>query len=134
MKDTLVKWIDFDVMFDKYNKTLPQALPPKELLEEIKFYLSSNKMVNVFGLATHLHMSKQRFTSNYLKSKDPLVKEISLWAVDTITNIAMMNPEDYAKILRYIVAQSETSKSFIELSDEVQEANSNKIIILPAKD
>lgn len=132
MSDRLINWIDFDNIRKTYIKTLPQSLPPEEFLEEFKFYLSSNKSYNIFGLATHLGMSKKRFNSQYLNSKDELTREVASWAVDTITNHAMSNPEDYARTLRYIIAQSETSKSFIELSEEVNNAEA-KILILPPK-
>jgi hypothetical protein len=132
MSDSLISWIDFDNIRKTYIKQLPQALTPDEFIEEFKFYLSTNKKYNIFGLATHFGMSKLRFTSQYLNSKDELTKNISQWAVDTITNHAMSNEEDYARTLRYIIAQSETNKSFIELSEEVKEAAA-KVIILPEK-
>lgn len=133
MSNKLINWIDFDSIRKTYTKTLPQPVSPEEFIEEFKFYLSSNKKYNIFGLATHFQMSKDRFTSNYINSDDPLTREISKWAVDIITNHAMSNEEDYARTLKYIIAQSETGKAFIELSDEVAEANQNKVIILPAK-
>ncbi len=129
----LINWIDFDSIRKTYTKTLPQALPPSEFIEEFKFYLTTNKKYNIFGLATHLGMSKKRFIKEYLNNEDPLIVDIASWAIDTITNHAMSNEEDYARTLRYIIAQSETGKGFIELSEEVKE-NATKVLILPEKD
>ena len=134
MSQQLINWIDFDSIRKTYDKKLPQALSATEFIEEFKFYLSTNKKFNIFGLATHLGMSKKRFLSQYVNSKDQLTSEAAQWAVDTITNHAMSNEEDYARSLKYIIAQSETGKAFIELSDEVIDANKDKVIILPAKD
>lgn len=134
MSNKLINWIDFESIRKTYTKTLPQALEPDDFIQEFKFYLSTNKKYNIYGLATHLGMSKQRFTSQYLNSKDEIVKYLAQWSVDTITNHAMSNEEDYSKTLRYIIAQSETGKAFIELDDKLIEANANKVIILPPKD
>jgi len=134
VSNKLINWIDFESIRKTYTKTLPQALEPDDFIQEFKFYLSTNKKYNIYGLATHLGMSKQRFTSQYLNSKDEIVKYLAQWSVDTITNHAMSNEEDYSKTLRYIIAQSETGKAFIELDDKLIEANANKVIILPPKD
>jgi hypothetical protein len=127
-----VVWIDFDKL-KQYTKQLPQALTAEELIDEIKFYLATNERYNVYGLATHLMMSKHRFTTQYLQSKDPQIAMIAQWAVDTITNHAMKNEEDYKRTLKYMIAQSEVGKSFIELSEEVKQAEA-KVLILPEKD
>lgn len=129
----LINWIDFESIRKTYTKTLPQALEPDEFIEEFKFYLTTNKKYNIFGLATHLGMSKKRFTKEYLHNKNPLIVDIASWAVDTITNHAMSNEEDYSRTLRFIIAQSETGKSFIELDETVQ-SNNTKIQILPLKE
>lgn len=129
----LINWIDFESIRKTYIKKLPQALEPQEFIEEFKFYLSTNKKYNIFGLATHLGMSKKRFTSAYLNNQDPLIVDIASWAVDTITNHAMSNEEDYARTLKYIIAQSETGKSFIELSEDIQQSQA-QVLVLPNKD
>lgn len=133
MANKLINWIDFDDIRKTYTKTLPQPVSPDEFVDEFKFYLSSNKKYNIYGLASHFKMSKDRFTKYYLKSEDPILKEMSQWAIGIITSHAMANEEDYSRTLRYIISQAETGKSFIELDDAVQQANANKVIILPPK-
>ena len=131
-EDSHIAWIDFSKL-KKYTKKLPQPLPADEFLEEVKQYFLKNTKYNIYGLATHMSMSKERFTKQYLQNPDPQVAMIAQWAVDTITTHAMNNEEDYKRTLRYHIAQSETGKTFIELSEEVKQAEA-KILVLPEKD
>lgn len=131
--NSTVAWIDFDKL-KKYTKKLPDALSPEEFIDEVKFYLSTNEKYNIFGLASHLGMSKHRFTTQYLKSDNPQLAMLSQWAIDTFTNHAMKNEEDYKRTLRYMVAQSETGRAFIELSEEAHDLTANRIIQIPTKD
>ena len=133
-EDALIHWIDFEKLGNNYTKQLPQVLDPKEFAEEFKFYLSCNKKYNIYGLAAHLLMGKDRFTKLYLNSSDPLVKEMAHTAISIMTNHALNNEEDYKRSLRYIMSQAETGKAFIELSTEVLDASKDKVIILPSKD
>lgn len=127
----MINYIDFTQF--KYEKKLPQALEPVELAKELNKYFKKHKKYNIYSLALHLNMSDQRFTSQYLKNSDRNIQYLAHQAVSAIAAHALDNEEDYKRSLRYILARQNTGKDFIELSDEVQEANQNKVIILPSK-
>lgn len=131
MAEKKIRWIDFSEL-PKYKKKLPEPLEYDDLITELKLYFMNNKKYNVYGLARHLNMSKKRFDAQYVNSKDPNIAELIGWALSVIADNAMVNEEDYAKTLRYIMAQAETGKAFIELSDEIKETQA-KVLILPPK-
>ena len=127
-----ITWTDYTKK-KKYQKVLPQVLPIDEVVEEIGIYLKDNTKFNVYGLAAHFGMGKDRFTKLYINSKDDVISAMISQVISMITNHALINEEEYKRSLRYIVAQAETGKAFIELDDKVLEANANKVIFIPPK-
>lgn len=128
----MINYIDFNSL-PKYKKKLSQVLEYDEYATELKAYFKKCKKYSYYSLALHFNMSDHRFTNNYLKSKDKHIQELTKMAINAIAAHALENEDDYAKSLRFILARQNTGKDFIELSDEVKEAN-NQIVILPAKD
>ena len=127
-------WIDFSLLKkDRYRKKLLQPLNAQPLAQRLSEYFSTHDRYNIYGMSLFLGMTVQRFTSQYLKNDDKTIRNMAEMAVNAITSHAMDNPEEYKRTLRYILARENTGKDFIELSDEVQDANKAQIIILPEK-
>lgn len=120
------------LLYGKYEKKLNQPLPYKKMLKELDLYFKNNTKYNIYSLAGHFKMSKHRFTTNYIKSKDEKVREVIAAALDAITAHAMENEELYSRTLRYILAQAETGKAFIELDEKVLQSEA-KVLVLPEK-
>ena len=131
MADKKTRWIDFSEL-PKYKKKLPQPLEYDELITAIKQYFLDNKKYNIYGLARHLNMSKKRFDAQYVNSKDENIAELIGWALSVIAENAMVNEEEYARTLRYIMSQAETGRAFIELSEDIKTTEA-KVVILPPK-
>jgi len=126
-------WIDFNKL-PKYKKKLPPIQDYDEACETLNNYFKDNSKYSLYSLALAFNMSRDRFVSNYLKSKDNQIKELIDMSMTAIASHALDNADTkYIKSLRYIMARVNTDKDFIELSDEVLDATKDSIIILPAK-
>ena len=130
----MINYIDFTKL-KKYEKTLSQVQEYEIITEELNKYFKKHTMYNIYSLALHFDMSVFRFRKHYLKSDNVHVKELMEIAVTYITTHAFENANDlYLKTFKYILTQTEVGQPILELDDKVQEANANKVIILPAKD
>ena len=129
------QYIDFTTLTKrKYKNKLIQPLEAEPYAERLNEYFETHDMVNVYSLALFMGMSLQRFTSNYLKSDDKTIRELTNLALNNVTTISMDNAEKYKLTIKYILSRQNVGKDFIELSDEVQEGNKASIVILPAKE
>jgi len=127
-------YIDFTTLTPKkYKKKLTPPLEPDEFAERLNLYFDTHNKVNFYSLSLFFGMSDLRFTNNYLKSDDKELQHLAKMAINMISSIALDNADEYSKSLRYIMARQNTEKDFIELSDEVIDSNTSKIVILPAK-
>jgi len=126
-------YIDFKDMRKNFKKKkLLQPMGPEEFIDRLETYFDKYDKFNLYSLSLHFGMSKVRFTNHYLKSTDKILSTLASQAVNAISSHALDNCDDYKQSLRYIMANQNTGKDFIELSDEVKNDNSS-IIILPAK-
>ena len=121
------------LLYGKYEKKLPQALPYKKTVKNLEEYFKNNTKYNIYGLSAHFNMSLQRFTTQYIKHKDEKMRALIQAAITEMTNHALQNEEDYSKTLRYIMARANVGKDFIELDEQVQ-ASQSKVLVLPEKD
>ena len=120
------------ILYEKYEKKLPQAYSYKKTVKELEKYFEENNKYNLYTLAAHFKMSKHRFTTQYLKSKDENLKELVNSAMDVIVGHAFDNEDNYARTLKYILSQAELGQPFIE-KEVAQVDNNASIIILPQK-
>lgn len=125
-------YIDFNSL-PPYEKKLTQVLDYEDYKISLSKYFKKHKKYNFYSLCLWFNMSDFRFNSNYLNSKDEKIKELSKMAMNVISAEALNNADEYKNSLRYILARQNTSKDFIELSEQVQTVAS-KVMILPPKD
>ena len=126
-------YIDFTKL-PPYQKKLPQVLDYDDYKKSLYNYFKKHKKYNQYSLALWLNMSNKRFVNNYINSKDEQIKELTDMAINVITSNALDNADEYSRSIKYIMARQNTGKDFLELSEEVKDAASNQIIILPSKE
>jgi len=120
-------------LYGKYEKKLVQPYSYKKTVKVLENYFKTHKKYNIYSLASAFQMSKKRFTNNYINHKDENMRELIASAISFMAAHAMENEEEYKRTLRYILAQTEIGNPFIELDENVQQAQA-KVLVLPPKE
>ena len=121
------------LLYDKYEKKLPQALTYKKTTKQLELYFKNNNKYSIYTLATHFKMSKFRFVTQYIKHKDENMRELIASAMDVIVGHCFESEDQYARVMKYILAQAELGQPFIERDEQVQSSVA-KVMILPSKE